>query len=1249
MTTAGEERSLLAAGDAGDTTLPRHTLVEEFRLSARESGSRTAVVAPDGELTFGELETRSNQLARFLSGHGAGPGLTVAVRLDRSVLLPVAILAILKSGAAYLPLDPDYPAGRVEGMLEDAAPVRLLTSAAFTGGDSGHAELATDVPVTVLDAALMVSCLEGKDGSALECPAGQQDLAYVIFTSGSTGRPKGVGVEHLALLNLYTSHRDSIFLPAEERLGRKLRVAHTAGLSFDASWDPILWLIAGHELHLVDNQTRRDPEALSSYLAGTGIDSIETTPSFAKVLLAGGLFDQDSHPSVVALGGEAVDPPLWSALAEKDGLVAYNFYGPTETTVDSLTAVMQPGTEPTLGDSVANSRHYILDSGLNPVPVNAIGELYVAGINLARGYLDQPGLSAERFVADPFVPDGSRMYRTGDVVRRLPDGTLEFRGRMDAQVKIRGFRIELAEIEEVLRGLDGVEHAAVAVTKNRAGYDQLLGYVTAAVPDGAGLDTAEQDTAELDTAELRQLARRQLPDYMVPAAVQQIPAIPLTANGKLDTRALPAPETETAVTAPRNERERIVAEAFQEVLGLDAVGLDDDFFELGGHSLLATRLVAILRDRTGVAPALRTVFEQATVAALAETLELGAGNANPLEPVERPAVVPLSFAQRRLWFLNRFDPGSGAYNIPVVLALKGSLDVAALRGAITQVAGRHESLRTVFPLLDGEPVQQILAERPVELLAVQCTADGLAGALAAETRRGFDVTRELPLRAVLFQLAPDHHVLAITLHHIAADGWSLAPLAQDLSLAYNALAAGADTPLVPLPVQYADYTLWQRDELGSEDDPASAISRQLEFWNRELRGAPEELRLPFDFSRGAQGAAEPASSLHLTIRPETSARLNALAREHNASLFMVLQAALAALLTKSGAGEDIPLGTPVAGRTDTQLNELVGFFVNTLVLRTNTSGNPTAAELVESVRYTNLHAYANQDAPFERVVEELNPARSQHRHPLFQVMLTLQNTAVAGLAMDGLEATADLSQEPGGAKFDLLLDLAEDDAGEGIRGSLAYNPALFTRATAEQLVAGFLAVAEQFAADPGITLDRLRIQSPEQHRLALEQSLRTGDSAPGAEAPETVVDAFRATVARTPDTLALVDAAGREAGASFGQLHGRVQALAKGLLASGVEPGDRVAVALPRTADVVAAALAVLAAGAVYIPVDLSYPEERIRIILEDGAPAVVISGAPACRRPRPRGSADAGRRHAAGSRCRHFRRRPGTAPPGRR
>ena len=747
----------------------------------------------------------------------------------------------------------------------------------------------------------------------------------------------------------------------------------------------------------MDNQTRRDPEALSSYLAGTGIDSIETTPSFAKVLLAGGLFDQDSHPSVVALGGEAVDPPLWSALAEKDGLVAYNFYGPTETTVDSLTAVMQPGTEPTLGDSVANSRHYILDSGLNPVPVNAIGELYVAGINLARGYLDQPGLSAERFVADPFVPDGSRMYRTGDVVRRLPDGTLEFRGRMDAQVKIRGFRIELAEIEEVLRGLDGVEHAAVAVTKNRAGYDQLLGYVTAAGPDGAGC--RPMDTAELDTAELRQQARRQLPglhgarrraaDRGHPADRQRQAGHPRASRAGDGNRRHRAPQR-TGTDRGRGLQGSPGARRRRDWTTTSSNSAATPCWPPGWWPCCGTGPAS--------RPALRTVFEQATVAALAETLELGAGNANPLGPVERPAVIPLSFAQRRLWFLNRFDPGSGAYNIPVVLELKGTLDVAALRGAINQVADRHESLRTVFPLVDGEPV----AADPVR-------APGGAAGRPVHRRRRWPAPSRLKPGAA--STSPGNCRCAPS-----CSSWPRTTMCWPLHCTILPRTAGpwprsrriSHSPTTPW--RPARTPRWRRfpcstptTRCGSATNwaartiPASAISRQLEFWTRELRGAPEELRLPFDFSRGAQGAAEPASSVPLTISPETSARLNALAREHNASLFMVLQAALAALLTKSGAGEDIPLGTPVAGRTDTQLNELVGFFVNTLVLRTNTSGNPTAAELVESVRYTNLHAYANQDAPFERVVEELNPARSQHRHPLFQVMLTLQNTAAAGL------------------------------------------------------------------------------------------------------------------------------------------------------------------------------------------------------------------------------------------------------------
>ncbi|WP_074711002.1 non-ribosomal peptide synthetase [Arthrobacter alpinus] len=998
-----------------------------------------------------------------------------------------------------------------------------------------------------------------------------------------------MGVEHRALLNLYTSHREDIFRPAEARLGRTLRVAHTAGLSFDASWDPILWLIAGHELHLVDDLTRRDPQALASYLTERRIDSIETTPSFAKVLLAEGLFDAEFHPSVVALGGEAVDPSLWGMLAQAKGVTAYNFYGPTETTVDSMTAVMEPGSTPHLGSSVANSRHYILDSGLNPVPSSAIGELYVAGHNVARGYLDQPQLSSERFIADPFASDGSRMYRTGDVVRRLANTGVEFLGRIDQQVKIRGFRIEPAEIEGALRATDGVDLAAVVVAKNRAGYDQLLAYIT-------GMDG-------MDTAAIRADLRHSLPDYMIPSAIVHIHQIPLTPNGKLDIKALPEPETASITQAPRTDAERTVAAAFSEVLGLDRVGRDDDFFELGGHSLLATRLVAVLRSRIGSAPALRTIFESPTVAGIAGTLDAPAPQRHPLARQDRPNPLPLSFAQRRLWFLNRFDPSSGAYNIPIVLNLSGPLDVAALEHAINDVVARHESLRTVFTFANGEPEQLILApeDAAVPLAAVQTSREHLDHAVRATSGRGFELTNELPLRAALFQLGAREHVLLLTLHHIAADGWSLAPLARDLSKAYSARTNNAPPEFTPLPVQYADYALWQREELGSEDEPQSPLARQLAFWKAELDGSPEELSLPFDHARGTRTDKWAADAVPVTIDGPTHEKLSALARDHNASLFMVLQAAFAALLTKLGAGTDIPLGTPVAGRPDTALDELVGFFVNTLVLRTNTSNNPTAGELIDAVRFTNLRAYANQDAPFERVVEELNPARSQQRHPLFQVMLSLANSAPEQLSMAGLEVVADRTAEPGGAKFDLLLDLAENGPGLGMTGSLGFDPALFEPATAALIAARFKHMVEQFVAHPHTPLSRLQVTT----RQEAAQIRELGSGPLSENGSATIPTEFAATAARRPGRTAVSDG---HTTLTFAELHAAVELLSAGLAAAGVCAGDRVAVALPRGNDVVCAALAVLRTGAVYVPVDLSYPSERIGLILDDSAPRLTIA-----------------------------------------
>ncbi|ASN39483.1 non-ribosomal peptide synthetase [Arthrobacter sp. 7749] len=1189
LTTPAEEQELLELGGATLLNLPAHTVAEEFEAHAAATPSARALVAADGELTFSELDRRSNQLAHYLRSRGARAGTSIAVRLGRHTRLAVAILGILKSGAAYVPIDPEYPSGRVEGMLEDANPLLLLTSSQFTEPHTTH-QMTSPVPEVLLDAELLAATLDEFPVVRPEISAaGQHDLAYIIFTSGSTGRPKAVGVEHRALLNLYIAHREDIFRPAEARLGRTLKVAHTAGLSFDASWDPILWLLAGHELHLVDDLTRRDPQALAQYLSEQRIDSIETTPSFAKVLIAEGLFEGAIHPSVVALGGEAVDPSLWGILAQIEGLTAYNFYGPTETTVDSMTAIMEPGSAPHLGSSVANSRHYILDSGLNPVPGNAIGELYVAGHNVARGYLDQPQLSSERFIADPFASDGSRMYRTGDVVRRRDDAAVEFLGRVDQQVKIRGFRIELSEIEEVLRGAPGVVHAAVVVNKNRAGFDRLLAYVT-----------SDED---VDTSAVREATRRLLPDYMVPSAIVQIPLIPLTPNGKLDTKALPEPESVSTSAAPRNEAERVVATAFEEVLGIDDVGRDDDFFELGGHSLLATRMVAVLRSMHGAAPTLRTVFEFPTVAGIAQSLGAPTAESHPLRRHLRPTPLPLSYAQRRLWFLNRFDTASGAYNIPIVLRLSGQLDVAALALAINDVVARHESLRTVFPVDAGEPAQLILDadSAKVPLAAVQTTSANLQKVLHAESARGFDVTAELPLRAALLQLDARNHVLLLTLHHIAADGWSLAPLARDLSTAYTARTQRTAPQFTELPVQYADYTLWQREELGSEEDEKSPISRQLAFWKNELEGSAEELALPFDHARGKRPGSWGPATVPVRINPTTHERLAALARAHNASLFMVLQAAFAALLNKLGAGTDIPIGTPVAGRPDTALDNLVGFFVNTVVLRTDTSNNPTAGELIDAVRFTNLRAYANQDAPFERVVEELNPVRSQNRHPLFQVMLTLSSGAPEELSMPGLKAEADHTAEPGGAKFDLLLDLAEQGPSAGINGSLGFDAALFDAATATQIAAFFEHVVEQFASNPLTPLSKLELMTPQESALVLAQ----GHGPATENENATVLDEFAATVAHNPTRSAVSDATGN---LSFAALAEVVEELAAGLITAGVNPGDRVAVALPRTNDVACAALAVLRAGGVYVPVDLAYPKERIGLILDDSAPKLIIA-----------------------------------------
>lgn len=1184
-----EIAGLIDQGAGDEVPLGHEPVVRSFAELAAARRSARAVVAADGSFTFGEVDELSTRLAQHLLSTGVGLGRAVAVRIERSRLLPVLVLAVLKAGAVYVPLDPEYPAERVRDMIEDAAPALLLTSRAQQQRDA-DAGASWQVDALAVD-----DPAEGawRDASAdpADLPEVSVDaLAYIVFTSGSTGRPKGVGVARRALRNLFEQHRSEMFDPAASRLGRPARVAHTAGLSFDAAWDPLLWLLAGHELHVIDDDVRRDPQRLVEYFVEHEIDAIETTPSFAEALVAAGLFERDRHPTEVALGGEAVGPELWNALADQPDVHAVNLYGPTEATVDSLVAPIIAEVEPHIGASVRNTRHYVLDASLTPVPDGAIGELYLAGANVAAGYVGQPGLSAERFLADPFAEDGTRMYRTGDVVRRGRGGSLRFMGRIDEQVKVRGYRVELSEVEAALRRCPDVSGAAVVAVGDGASA-RLVGYV------------AGESDLSARGGDIKAALSAELPAYMVPGSIVALDELPMTPNGKLDRRALPSPDqVESAPTRePRTPEERSIAAAFAEVLGVQAVGVDEDFFGAGGHSLLATRLAALLTDRLDRPVSVRDIFEHPTVGGLAGR-DSDAHAALPLEPMPHGDELPVSLAQRRLWFLNTLEPASSAYNIPVVLHLEGRLDVHALRAALGDVSARHEPLRTIFPYVDGEPQQRILpaVDGAPSCIAVDVPADRVDDIVRQESERPFDVTTEIPLRAVLLRTSPTSHTLVVTMHHIASDGWSLAPFADDLSTAYAARAAGAEVHWrEPLPIAYADYSLWQRASLGSSDDPASEMHSQLQFWRRALADAPEEMPLPRDRERGA--LPSDIGHLRFALDAEQHRSLRGVAAAHRTSLFIVLHAAVAAALGQHGAGTDIVLGAPVAGRGDPKLEGLVGFFVNTVALRTSLEGDPTLAELIERVRTTNTEAYAHQDVPFDAVVDAIRPPRVADRHPVFQVLMTLQNTGPAQLDLGEVTVTVPPQATTAGVKTDLMLDFSTPGGDAGpLDAALAYDRSLFDESTIARMRDSVDRLLTAMIASTALPLSQIpAVDGPAQRRI--------DEHARGARLPATatLLDALEASARLAPDQTALVDDAEE---VTFSGLRDRIDNAARVLASQGVQPGDRVAIALPRTNDAVSLVLAALRSGAIAVPIDLEYPDARIAQILEASEPSVLIT-----------------------------------------
>ncbi|MEU8541947.1 amino acid adenylation domain-containing protein [Streptomyces sp. NPDC048717] len=1218
LLSAEERRTTLESWNGPGTTLPAESVPELFRRRAAARPGDTAVICGDTPLTYAGLDARSDRLAGRLRRAGAGPEQLVAVAMNRSADLVVALLAVLKTGAAYLPLDPRNPDERQRAVLQEARPCLLLTDAAtreraerLAGAPLGLPLVPAEEPDPDGLGSDAAGLEDAPDGSPTD-ENGQAHItgdraAYAMYTSGSTGRPKGVLVTHRNIVALAAD-------PCWAKDGGHTRVLAHSPHSFDAStyelWVPLL----GGGTVVVVPAGDSSPEALVRAAAEGGATSAFLTTALFNLLVA------DKSPVLGLLGQVWTGGEQPSAgavrrmLRDFPGTALTHVYGPTENTTFTTFSRLAPtwagaeegareadGGKPPIGRPMANTRAYVLDERFQPVPVGVPGELYLAGAGLARGYLGRPDLTSGRFVADPYGPPGTRMYRTGDVVRWTADGELDFLTRADDQVKIRGFRIEPREIEAVLERHPGVGRAAVLVREDRPGERGLVAY---AVP-AAGVTDAVAASAVGDlAAELAAHARRALPDYMVPFVVVLPDGLPLTPHGKIDRAALPVPAARPGSRPPGTPAERLLCDLFAEVLGVPVVGADDDFFALGGHSLLAIRLANRLREELDAGIGLRAVFESPTPAGLAE--RFGGGSAgdggSALRPRPRGDVLPPSFSQLRFWLQGEMAQDAASHSITIALRLTGPLDTGALSAALRDVVGRHESLRTVFPVTDGSPRQRVLepGDFDVQLPVRDVAPTDMAAAVAAASDHAFDLARETPLRAELLSCAPGEHVLAVTIHHIAFDGWSATPLLRDVSRAYAARLRGQAPEFTELPVQYGDFTLWQRENLGRPEDPDSAFTHRLAHWTRTLADAPDDTPLPADRPRPAV-ATQRAGTVPFHLAPEDHARLAALAQRHGASLFMVLHAALAALLRQLGAGTDILVGSPVAGRTDSRLDDLVGCFVNTVVVRTDLSGDPDFGALIDRVRDTVLAALEHQDVPFEHVVDAVAPARSAARHPLFQVMLSLQNNATGAVELPGLRVDMPYGGRYRTAPFDLLFDLTE--SGGGLDGTLVYARDRFDPATAERLAGYFTRLLADAAAHPSRRTGQLDIlSSSERHTLLAEWSGAAANATkPLGSAPLW----FREQAARTPDATAVFHGADR---ISYGELDARVDRLARHLRGLGAGPERLIAVAMNRTPDLLVALLAVHRTGAAYLPLDPHHPRERVTGVLSEAAPLLVLS-----------------------------------------
>ncbi|OZF57475.1 hypothetical protein CH293_01755 [Rhodococcus sp. 14-2470-1b] len=1157
-------------------------VLDEFSSRVDSSPDAVAIEFGDTHVTYADFDERINRLARYLVSIGAGPERTVAVAMRRSVEMMVALYAVLRSGAAYVPIDPDQPSDRVGYILEIAKATAVLTRSTENFWVDTVDVDTVDVDTLPL-AHLSSARLTDSDRRA---PLRPENSAYILFTSGSTGRPKGVAVSHSSVVGQLA------WLTGEYELTADDVVLQKTPFTFDVSvWELFGATAVGARMVVAEPDGHRDPEYLASVIETKGISATSFVPAMLAVFVSHVDAFRARSLRHVLVAGEAFPGTVASSVRSVLPSVGlHNLYGPTEFTVHATAHTVGTGDEfgtgIPIGVPVWNCSAYVLDSRLQPVPVGVIGELYLAGTQLARGYHGRSDLTSDRFVANPFDP-ASRMYRTGDLVRWNSGGVLTYVGRSDFQVKLRGQRIELGEIEAALASAPEISHA-VATVRN----DRLVAYVVPLRPE-----------PEVDTTELVSSLRRVLPQYMVPSAVLVLDALPLGPSGKLDRRALPEPEVELRpFRAPRNAAEQTVAEVFSELLGADTVGLDDDFFELGGNSLTATQALARIAAALGVRIAVRVLFESSTVEALAAAVGTSAGNqVAPLTARPRPARVPLSPAQQRMWFLNRLDPTSAQNNIPMAIRLHGQLDIDALRAAIEDVVERHEILRTAYPEDNGVGYQDIRTVDAVDVDLVPCSidADAILPSAFELFADGFDVTARPPLRMRLLEVDASDHVLVVVVHHIAADGYSVGPLTRDLVLAYSARTTGLEPQWSALPVQYADYTLWKREILGSESDPQSLLATQEAYWIDRLRDLPALLDLPTD--RRRPPVATGVGAMHtFVVDAPSRRRLDELARARSATPFMVVHAALAVVLSRMSGTTDIAVGTPVAGRGDAALDDLVGMFVGTLVLRTQVESGARFSDFLRAVRRTDIDALDHTDMPFERLVEVLDPPRSQAHHPLVQVMLAFQNHASGSIDLPGL-SIAGIEFDAATARMDLQLTVAGDADG-GYRIDVTYATDLFDRATVQGFGDRLIRILDAVVSDPDVVVGDIDVLGgPERSRVLDMSAGQVRD----IEADATLLDAFDRQVKDRPDATAVRF---RDTSWTYREFDARVQLVATALTEDGVGVGSTVAVAMRRSENMLVAVYAVVRTGAAYVPVDPDHPADRTEYILGVVRPQLVLA-----------------------------------------